>query len=133
MASAGGHWTKGGRYVSWGQAAHVAARLSDFAHGGGLHFEDDVGGSSYGQTTGTLLARDAAGAVLGGVDYTVYSRRARINWVQVKDAAQGRSIGKRLIAKLQAEHPDKPVEWTYTTPSGALLKRSYEKMTRSYA
>ena len=92
-----------------------------------LKIREELRGYHHGQKDLRLLASDAAGNTVGGIDFSEYDGVPHIDMVMVRDANKRRGAGSQLIDYLAKTYEYKNIKWGMLTDEGAALKRAMDK------
>lgn len=113
-------------YTDWGQT-QVPLWLPITEEGlATIQFRNEVTGSYSGQINGTLYAEEDGRAV-GNIDYVVYLDEVHISMIYVDKGKRRGGIATMLVKRLQAEYPDKEIDWGYMTPEGQAFFRALDR------
>lgn len=84
----------------------------------------DVRGYHHGQLDCTIRLVSRAGETLARLDYSVYDGCPQIQMIHVLPTRRRRGYARRMLADLQARHPDREIDWGATTADGEALRRA---------
>ena len=66
------------------------------------------------------------GPVVGKLQYSVYGGKLHIGRVWTARGWRRRGVATGLLREMERDNPGLPVNWGYTSESGAALKRAWE-------
>ena len=88
-------------------------------------FTDEMTDAYNGQTNHTLLARDADGRAIGGIDYTVFRGQPSIAHIEVRPELRRQGIATKMMDELRKKFPDLEIDpGGFATEDGAAFLRA---------
>lgn len=93
----------------------------------GIHYGNDVFGSSHGQLDGQIQARGPNGSIGATLDYSVFEGDVHIKMIDVHPTIRRMGVATAMMDKLKAEYPNAKIHTGMTTPDGTPFVAAYER------
>jgi hypothetical protein len=91
-----------------------------------IKIKDTVTGSYGDQIDGALIAYTDDDSQVGYLEYSIYDDVPSIKMIWVVPEYRRYKIAMKMLRTLQSMHPEKEIDWGYTTPDGSNLKNSID-------